>query len=151
MSEHRAELIWKQGDKGFAPPTFCRNHTVKFTTSAQEIRASAAPEFKGDAACVDPETMLTGALASCHMLTFLFLCARETLTVETYEDHAVGFLERNPERQFAMTRIELHPRVQFAAGITVPREKLEALHHQAHAGCFIANSIKAAVTVLLDS
>lgn len=148
MSEHRAGLRWLQGDKGFAPATYCRNHTVRYANGI-ELRASAAPEFKGDASCVDPETMLVGALASCHMLTFLFLCARENLTVDAYEDNAVGHLERNPERQFSMTRIVLNPRATFAAGITVSREKLQDFHHQAHAGCFIANSIKSAVSVEL--
>jgi organic hydroperoxide reductase OsmC/OhrA len=41
----------------------------------------------------------------------------------------------------------LHPVVQFAAGTVVSAEDLRRLHDSAHRNCFIANSIKAEVTV----
>jgi organic hydroperoxide reductase OsmC/OhrA len=96
---------------------------------------------------VDPEAMLVASLQSCHMLTFLALRAREGLNVTTYQDNAVGHLERNADRKFAVTRIELHPRATFAAGTTVTPEKIQDLHHRAHDACFIANSIKCVVDV----
>jgi hypothetical protein len=49
MSEHRASLTWKQGDKGFELKTFCRNHTVRFASGA-EVPASSAPDWGGDPA-----------------------------------------------------------------------------------------------------
>lgn len=146
MSEHRASLKWRQGDKGFALKTFCRNHTVRFASGA-ELPASAAPDWGGDPARVDPEAMLVASLQSCHMLTFLALCARDGLNVESYEDEAVGLLERNADRKFAVTRITLHPRATFAAGTTVTPAQLQDLHHRAHEACFIANSIKCLVEV----
>lgn len=48
MSEHRATVTWRQGDKGFEPKTFCRNHTVTFQNGAT-LPASSAPDFAGDA------------------------------------------------------------------------------------------------------
>ena len=39
----------------------------------------------------------------------------------------------------------LRPAVQFAPGKLPTVEDLQALHHQAHASCFIANSVKTEV------
>jgi organic hydroperoxide reductase OsmC/OhrA len=45
-----------------------------------------------------------------------------------------------------MTRVVLRPRVTFVPGSNVaPSEVLAALHHEAHAKCFIANSVKTEV------
>jgi organic hydroperoxide reductase OsmC/OhrA len=50
-----------------------------------------------------------------------------------------------------VTRIELRPAVQFGAGTVVSADDLRRLHDSAHRNCFIANSIKAAVTVTGNS
>jgi organic hydroperoxide reductase OsmC/OhrA len=41
----------------------------------------------------------------------------------------------------------LRPRIQWAQGVIVSQADLDTLHHQAHEGCFIANSVKTAVSV----
>jgi organic hydroperoxide reductase OsmC/OhrA len=82
------------------------------------------------------------------MLTFLAICARKRVVVDAYEDDAVGFLEKNAAGKLAMTRVELHPRVRFAAGSEPSAEALAALHHTAHEHCFIAQSVSTAVTVV---
>ena len=47
----------------------------------------------------------------------------------------------------AVTRVVLRPRIVWAAGITVPETEMMALHHDAHEGCFIANSVTTDVHV----
>ena len=54
------------------------------------------------------------ALSSCHMLSFLAIAARKRLTVDSYEDEAVGHMEKNAEGRIAITRVELRPRVRFS-------------------------------------
>ena len=54
------------------------------------------------------------ALSSCHMLSFLAIAARKRLTVDSYEDEAVGHMEKNAEGKLAITRCELRPRVVFS-------------------------------------
>ena len=54
------------------------------------------------------------ALSSCHMLSFLAIAARKRLTVDSYEDDAVGHMEKNAEGRLAITRVELRPRVRFS-------------------------------------
>lgn len=76
------------------------------------------------------------------MLWFLDIAARAGWVVDSYRDEAVGTLARNAEGQQAMTQVVLRPAVQFAPGKAPTADELQALHHRAHASCFIANSVK---------
>ena len=148
MSEHTVDVTWDRGGRDFGIKSYSRNHLWRFANGT-EVSGSAAPGYLGDPACVDPEAAFCAALSSCHMLTFLALCAKDGLVLDRYADHAVAFLERNAERKTAITRIELHPVTTFAPGITVPAERLADLHAKAHEYCFIANSIKTEVRTVL--
>ena len=44
---------------------------------------------------VDPEEAFVASLASCHMMTFLFLAARAGFEVMSYDDDAVGTMAKN--------------------------------------------------------
>jgi len=55
-------------------------------------------------------------------------------------------LEKNAEGRMAITRVNLRPRITFA-GPAPDAATLQQLHHQAHADCFIANSVKTLVSV----
>ena len=150
MSEHRVELAWERETEGFAYKDYSRNHTWKFE-NGELVRASAAVDFLGDAACVDPEAAFAASLSSCHALTFLAVASMGKLTVDSYRDEAVAFLEKDPETgKPVVTRVELRPVTVFADGVEVSREQLEALHHKAHEECFIANSVKTEIVTLLD-
>lgn len=79
------------------------------------------------------------------MLWFLDIAARAGWAADHYQDEASGVLARNMQGQLAMTRVTLRPAVRFAGGRGGPdAQALHALHHQAHASCFIANSVKTA-------
>jgi organic hydroperoxide reductase OsmC/OhrA len=150
MSEHRVELDWKRETEGFGYREYSRNHTWRFE-NGEVVRASAAVEYLGDAACVDPEAAFVASLSSCHALTFLALASMGKLTVESYRDEAVGFLEKDLHSgKPVMTRVELHPVVIFAEGVDVPREQLVELHQRAHHECFLANSVKSEIVTVLD-
>jgi organic hydroperoxide reductase OsmC/OhrA len=111
------------------------------------LPASSAPAFKGDADRVDPEEAFVASLSSCHLLTFLAICARKRLAVDSYEDNASGVLEKGEGGKLWMSHVTLRPRVRFAAGTNVDRVTLESIHHQSHGECFIANSVKTDVSV----
>ncbi|MFT4547173.1 MAG: organic hydroperoxide reductase OsmC/OhrA [Verrucomicrobiales bacterium] len=150
MSEHRVELDWKRETEGFSYKEYSRNHTWKFD-NGEVVRASAAVDFQGDGGCVDPEAAYAASLSSCHALTFLALASMQKLTVDSYSDKAVAFLEKDPEtKKPVVTRVELRPVTVFADGVEVSREQLEQLHHKAHEGCFIANSVKTEIVTVLD-
>lgn len=143
MSHHHATVRWSRTTPEFTYDTYSRDHAVTFGTGAS-VSWSGAPEFRGNPALVNPEEAFVAALSSCHMLTFLAVCARKRLVVESYEDAAEGVLEKNAEGHLAVTRVTLRPRVQFSGDAP---ESLAALHKIAHEQCFIANSVRTEVTV----
>lgn len=147
MSAHHAALRWKRTSSDFAFENYNRAHDVLFKEGAIVLPSSSAPEFRGDADRVDPEEAYVASLSGCHMLTFLAICARKRLVVDRYDDEASGLLEKTEGGKLWMTRVVLRPRVQFGDGTTVSDSQLTALHHQAHAECFIANSVRTDVSV----
>jgi organic hydroperoxide reductase OsmC/OhrA len=67
--------------------------------------------------------------------------------VESYEDEAIGHLEKNANGKFAVTRVDLHPKIAFGGAKQPTPGDLDALHDKAHKECFIANSVTTEVTV----
>lgn len=150
MSEHRAVIRWQNTGKEMDYANYPRNHSWEFD-GGPNVPASAGGTYGGGAGCVDPEEALVAAASSCHMLTFLALASKRKLVVASYADQAVGFLEKDAAGQMVVTRIELRPRVEFAAGTALTDADLARLHDSAHRGCFIANSIRSEVSVAIGA
>ncbi len=149
MSTHTATLEWSLGpDEDFGRGRYSRGHALAFDGGVR-LAASAAPQVVGKWAvpeAVDPEEMLVAALASCHMLTFLHVARLAGFTVRAYRDRAEGVMAEIAPGRLAVTRVSLHPEITWAGDAPEP-ERLAALHHEAHAGCFIANSVRTEVVV----
>jgi len=79
------------------------------------------------------------------MLWFLSIASKRGLVVESYCDEAVGVMARNAEGRLSMTRVTLRPNIQFTADRQPRHDEVEAMHHEAHEQCFIANSVKTEV------
>lgn len=146
MSQHQAAIHWQRSPHPLESKTYSRNHTASFN-GGQSVRVSASVEYKGDPMCADPEQMLISAVASCHMLTFLAIAELQGYRVEQYEDNAVGHLEKTEGTGMTVTRIELAPQATFGGDKVPDSAALSRIHAAAHRNCFIANSIKAKVTV----
>ncbi len=140
MSEHIANLIWERGSAPFDYKSYSRNHLWDFGQQ-NTLSASAAADFLGDPSKVDPEQAFVAALASCHMLTFLAIASMSKLTVERYEDRAVGHLGKNEAGKLVIAKIDLHPKIAFAEGQSPDSATLKRLHHKAHQECFLANTV----------
>ena len=144
MAHHTAHVVWTRGDQPFTDNRYSRRHTIRFDGGA-EITASASPHLvrvpMSDPAGVDPEEAFVASLSSCHMLWFLGIAARERILVDRYEDQAEGVLARNAAGKLMMTVVTLRPAVTWGGAHPPTRAKLEAMHHEAHAECFIANSV----------
>lgn len=147
MSEHKAAVIWSRGGKDFAYKSYSRDHVWRFDNGV-EVPGSATPAYLGNPQRVDPEAAFVAALSSCHMLTFLALASNKSFVVDSYEDHAVGHLEKNAAGKLAVTRVELHPQIVFSGARTPTAADLDALHDKAHKECFIANSVTTDVHVV---
>ena len=91
--EYRASILWQRDGAAFTDNKFSRAHVWRFDGGI-EVPASASPSVVrppySRLEAVDPEEAFVAALSSCHMLTFLFLAAREGLVVDSYRDEAIG-------------------------------------------------------------
>lgn len=146
MSEHTARITWVRETETIEVKKYNREHRWTFKNGAV-IRASSAPNFLGSPECVDPEDAFVASISSCHMLTFLYICSRQNIVVERYDDAAVGYLGMNDQKRLAMTRVVLRPKIEFAPGHQPTPEALSQLHEHAHRDCFIATSVVTEVTV----
>lgn len=146
MGSHHARVVWERGTTPFTYETYARDHRIFFGLDEHTTwTASAYEGFRGNAALPNPEDELVAALSSCHMLTFLAICARDGIIVDGYEDRAEGTLAKNAEGRLAVTVCVLRPRVTFATPVDEPT--LARLHRGAHRGCFIAASVKTEIRV----
>lgn len=146
MAQYRARISWKRGTPDFSYNTYDRTHWWEFGGGVR-LQASAAPEFKGDGALVNPEEALVAALSSCHMLTFLALAAGRRFTVDEYEDDATGVVAKNADGRLAVTQVVLRPRIAFGGEKQPTPAELQGLHDKAHEQCFIANSVRTDIVI----
>jgi len=116
---------------------YARSHTV-VVDGKPEIPGSSDPTFRGDRARYNPEELLVAALAACHMLSYLHLCAVHGVVVRAYEDAAEGTMVTDRDGGGRFARVVLRPRVTIVRG---DPEVARRLHGEAHARCFIANSV----------
>ncbi len=151
MSEHRATIRWSRGDQVFSDNRYSRAHEWRFD-GGLSVPGSPSPHVvpppMSSPEAVDPEEAFVAALSSCHMLWFLDLARQRGLVVERYEDEAVGFMARKAAGRYWIERVELNPRIDWQ-GDAPDAAALAALHEEAHARCFIANSVTSEVVTNL--
>jgi organic hydroperoxide reductase OsmC/OhrA len=150
MSEHRAIIRWKRTSPDFCAGRYSREHTWTFDgglTVPASPSPSVVPAPYSNPAAVDPEEAFVAAVSSCHMLTFLFLAAKQGYKVESYQDEAVGVMTKNERGVPWVSSITLNVRIAYSGSKLPRRADEDRLHHAAHEQCFIANSIKTAIAV----
>jgi organic hydroperoxide reductase OsmC/OhrA len=81
------------------------------------------------------------------MLWFLSIAAGRGLRVDRYVDEARGTLGKDAEGRLVMTTVTLRPQVRFIGERMPDAGEIAAMHHQAHERCFLASSVKTAVSV----
>jgi len=145
MSEHRATISWKRTSADFTYDTYNRDH-VWHIDGGVDVPASSAPEYRGTMDRVDPERALIAALSSCHMLTFLALCARKRIVVDAYDDAASGVMTKNAKGKLFVSHCTLRPKIVWG-GPAPSDTDIAALHHKAHEECFIANSVLTEIAI----
>jgi len=150
MSQYTATITWERNGAPFTDNKYSRGHRWSFDGGI-EVPASSSPHVvkvpMSVAEAVDPEEAFVASLSSCHMLYFLWVAARGGFVVDRYVDEAAGTLAKNAQGKPAMTEVTLRPRVTFAGDKRPSPEQHEAMHHEAHALCFIANSVTTEVRV----
>lgn len=148
MAQYVAEVLWQRDGQDFLDNRYSRKHLLRFDGGV-EVAGSSSPHVvplpMSDAAAIDPEEAFVASLSSCHMLWFLSIAAKHRFCVDRYQDAAVGVMAQNDQGKMAMTVVTLRPAVTFSGEHQPTRDQIEALHHEAHEACYIANSVKSEV------
>src|SRR5690349_6155670 len=148
--DYRASVKWRRGGASFTDQRFSRGHDWSFDGGVT-VPASSSPLSVrlpwSVAEAVDPEEALVAALASCHMLTFLYLAAKQGFVVDDYSDDALGTMTKNERGKLWVSKVTLAPAITFSGDKRPTAQQLDELHHLAHEECYIANSVKSEVVV----
>ncbi|MGH8772350.1 MAG: OsmC family protein, partial [Burkholderiales bacterium] len=108
---------------------------------------SVVPTPWSNPANIDPEEAFVAAISSCHMLTFLYVASQRGFEIESYEDEAVGIVRKTPNGAPWISSVTLNPKIIYRGDKVPGPDNQERLHHAAHAGCYIANSVKTEIKV----
>ena len=149
--EYRATVTWKrEGGATFTDQRYSRGHTWSFDGGITVPGSSSPHSVKlpySVAEAVDPEEAFVAALSSCHMLTFLYVAAKQGYVIDAYADEAVGVMTKNERGKMWVSKVTLAPAITFAGEKRPTQAQFDELHHLAHEECFIANSVKSEVVV----
>jgi organic hydroperoxide reductase OsmC/OhrA len=146
MSDLAIELHWQRIEPRLEPGKYSAEHLVRYNNS-NEVQVDAAPDWGGKVENTNPEQALAAAMSSCHMMTFLALCAKAGWPVVSYHDYAEAHLGKNARGQMSVTRIDLHPVVRFDTGFAIGDDEMAQMQERAHRYCFIANTLADSVEI----
>lgn len=140
--EHNYKLtaVWS-GNKGEGTKNiraYDRSHTVTIQ-GKPELHLTTDNPAVGDKSKLNPEDLLVTALSSCHMLSYLYVCAMEGIVITAYTDHATGIMIEKENGGGSFKEVNLNPICEVAEESMIARA-IE-LHHKAHEICYIANSV----------
>ena len=138
---YKAKINWT-GNLGTGTSeytAYSRSHEVFGEGGKDKILASAASVYRGEASRYNPEELLIAAIAGCHMLWYLHLCADAGIVVVEYADEASGTLTESDDGNGKFSEVTINPRVKITKESN--SEKALELHDKAHEFCFIANSM----------
>jgi peroxiredoxin-like protein len=133
--QYQVDLVWITDRKGemFSPELNTK------------IEVATPPQFaKGIEGIWSPEHLLTAAVNSCFMTTFLAISENSKLCFEKFSCTAKGKLEQI-DGKYLMTEVLLQPHLVLSNMADV--EKGNRILFKSEAACLISNSIKAKVNL----
>ncbi|MCL4768032.1 MAG: OsmC family protein [Hyphomicrobiaceae bacterium] len=145
---YRVDVRWTgsqgQGTAGYR--SYSRDHEIASPVPGKPvIPGSSDPAFRGDQSRWNPEELFVAAISACHKLWYLHLCAAAGVVVTGYLDQAEGIMAEGGDGGGRFVSVTLRPHITLTRTADVDRAR--DLHHEAHAKCFIANSIDTPITV----
>jgi organic hydroperoxide reductase OsmC/OhrA len=150
MSQHKATISWSAATPEFMSGKYSREHTWSFD-GGLTVPASSSPAVVrvplSNPANVDPEEAYVASLSSCHMLTFLHVARLAGFQIDRYDDDAVGDMAKNERGIPWIATVTLNPKVTYGGDKRPSAAEEAELHHKAHEGCFISQSVKTDVKV----
>lgn len=140
LHQYRVDVEWtgNHGTGTSGHRDYGREHFLR-ATGLPDLPGTADPTFHGDSDRWNPEQLLLGALAQCHMLSYFHVAVKYGVHVTGYTDSAAGTLRLNRDGSGEFTEALLSPRVVLAD--ESQRGLADSLHERAHQLCFIARSV----------
>ncbi len=110
-----------------------------------KIEVATPPPFpKGIEGIWSPEHLLTAAVNSCFMTTFLAVAENSKLEFVSFDCNAKGKLEQI-EGKYLMTEVLLEPILVITK--ETDKDRAERILQKSEAACLISNSIKSKVSM----
>jgi peroxiredoxin-like protein len=112
----------------------------------EKFAIATPPQFpKGIEGIWSPEHLLTAAVSSCFMTTFLAIAENFKLEFKSFSCAAKGKLEQM-DGKFLITEIILEPILEIVH--EADKEKAEKVLQKSEVACLISNSIKSKVSLI---
>jgi len=132
---YNVELNWEADRKG----------RISSPELLQDFEVATPPEFtKGMPGIWSPEHLLTAAVNSCLMTTFLAIAENSRLEFASFSCNAKGKLEMI-DGKYLMTEVFLEPVLVITHEKDM--ERAERIIQKSESACLISNSIKAEITM----
>lgn len=143
MSDYNVRLQWQRVTPDFQYDSYDRKHSIYFY-GGPKIDISSSANLLRNPKFQTPEELLTASVASCFLLTFLALSCKQGYVVNHYDDKATCILD---ETIRAVSEVILRPEIRFQSDKKPDETSLQKLLREAHAACFIANTLKAEISI----
>ncbi|RFA26400.1 osmotically inducible protein OsmC [Alkalilimnicola ehrlichii] len=115
------------------------------STDLDTLETTAPPEFDGPAGYWSPETMLTGAVASCFVLSFRAVAQASKFHWEQLTVEVEAVLDQ-VDKVTRFTHFTVKPCLTVADGTDTERAKV--LLEKAERVCLVNNSLSAEITLV---
>jgi peroxiredoxin-like protein len=112
----------------------------------QKIEVATPPQFpKGIEGIWSPEHLLTAAVNSCFMTTFLAIAENSKLEFIRFDCKAKGKLEQI-DGKFLITEVILEPTLVITK--ESDKDRAERVLQKSEVACLVSNSIKSKITLI---
>jgi peroxiredoxin-like protein len=130
---YQVNLEWKEGRLGeISSPEL--NHSIEIATP---------PQFaSGIEGVWSPEHLLTAAVNSCFMTTFLAIAENSKLSFKSFQCSVKGILEK-VDNKMLMSEMIIEPILEITH--EGDKERAERILEKSEAACLISNSIKSTI------
>lgn len=114
-----------------------RDHII-YVDGKPAIPGTSEVSIESNKTRYNPEEMLLASISACHMMWYLFLCAKNNIVVTAYIDKATGTMVSTADGGGHFTEALLMPVITIKH--TIDEKLLQQLHHEANKLCYIASS-----------
>ncbi|RYG42481.1 hypothetical protein EON79_18815 [bacterium] len=139
LHTYTARVSWSGGREG--------SGSIQNDNSGQGYDIRVPTEFGGPGGALNPEELLTDAIAGCYSITYGIVVANRRLPVKGVEVQAVGTVDQSGAN-FVYKSIALSPKITLGAEAT-DQDIATAIDmaHKADAYCIVTNAIRDKVEV----